>query len=342
VTDREQGRGPRRPAARSQRGTPATWGWWTSHKLRILGDYLQAFATASKSVDHRIYLDLFAGSPKNVSRETAEPILGSVHRALGAVPPFTRVCLFEMPDKAQRLQAEIRGAYPGRPGIRVYPGDCNMNISTALADLQEVSYAPTFAFIDQFDAEVQWPTLQRISRFRQGKTKAEMWILFATGFYPRGLNVHGGAMNARYGDEVTAMLGSEEWIPIAEARRRGVLDAASARAEWVNLMRWRLERTLGYRKSYSFTMKNTGGQDLYDMIFVTDHDAGDRIMRHLYDTAARRQPAMRLHALTLRRDKRLSEQGVEPLFPISPGMVEPAAPAQLYQPEPPREPYRLP
>jgi three-Cys-motif partner protein len=338
----QQDRGGRRASSGSARTTPATWGWWTSHKLQILGEYLQAFATASKSVDHRIYLDLFAGSPKNISRETQEPILGSVHRALGAQPPFTRLCLFEMPEKARQLEAEIRNSYPGRPGIRVYAGDCNNLITTAIADLRAVNYAPTFAFIDQFDAEVQWKTLERIARFRQGKTKAEMWILFATGFYPRGLNLHGAAMNARYGEDVTRMLGSDEWVPIAEARRRGILDPAAARAEWVNLMRWRLERSLGYRKSYSFTMKNTGGQDLYDMIFVTDHDAGDRIMRHLYDAAAKRQPAMRQHALALRRDKRLIEQGVEPLFPITPDMVAAADPQQLYQPEPPREPYRLP
>lgn len=342
MTDRKPSHGQRGPKARSQRDTPATWGWWTSHKLRILGDYLQAFATASKSVDQRIYLDLFAGSPKNVSRETAEPILGSVHRALDADPPFTRLCLFEMSDKAQELQAEIRRAYPARGGIRVYAGDCNINISRALPDLRDVQYAPTFAFIDQFDAEVKWPTLRQIAEFRRGKTKAEMWILFATSFYPRGLNLHGDAMNPRYSGDVTAMLGSDEWMPIAEGRRRGLLSAAAARAEWVNLMRWRLERSLGYQKSYSFTMKNTSGQDIYDMIFVTDHDAGDRIMRNLYDSAARREPAMRQHALALRREKRLSEQGIEPLFPLSPDMVAPTVPARLYEPEPPREPYRLP
>ena len=74
--------------------TPKPWGWWTRHKLQILGDYLEAFAIASTRAPERIYLDLFAGWPTNVSRETQEEILGSVHRALGVRPPFTRVCLF--------------------------------------------------------------------------------------------------------------------------------------------------------------------------------------------------------------------------------------------------------
>jgi three-Cys-motif partner protein len=323
---------------------PRPWGWWTGHKLQILGDYLQAFATASKSVDQRIYLDLFAGWPKNISRETEEPILGSTHRALNANPPFTRVCLFELEAKALELEAEIGRAYPGRTGIRVYAGDCNVTISQALSDLRAVNYAPTFAFVDQFDAEVRWSTLEQISRFRHGKTKAEMWILFATGFYPRGLNIHGETMNAGYGAGVTAMLGSEEWMPIAEARRRGILDASSARAEWVNLMRWRLQNELGYRKSYSFTMKNTGGMDLYDMIFVTDSEAGDKIMRHLYGKAAGEHEAMRQHALAARRDKRLQDQGIDALFGILPGMISQSGlpHSRMYQPEPPREPYKLP
>jgi len=266
-----------------------------------------------------------------------------VHRALGVHPPFTRVCLFELSPKAEQLQAEIEREYPGRPGIRVYTGDCNLTISGALTDLRAVNYSPTFAFIDQFDAEVHWATLERIAHFRRGKTKAEMWILLATGMYPRGLNVHGASMNEHYGASVTAMLGSEEWVPIAEARRTGLLSGAQARQQWVNLMRWRLEKHLGYKKSYPFTMKNTDGHDLFDMIFVTDHDAGDRIMRSLYDKAAAQQPAMRQHALALRRDKRLSDKkGIDALFPISAGMLSPVGPPQIYAPEPPREPYQLP
>ncbi len=169
------------------------WGWWTRHKLQILEDYLQAFAQATKSVEERIYLDLFAGWPENVSRETDEQILGSVHRALRTRPPFTRLCLLEMDGKAQRLDAAIHKAYPARHGIRVYPGDCNGQVSQALADLKQVSWAPTFAFIDQFDPEVHWSTLEQIASFRRGKTKAEMWILFASGQYPRGLNGDGQA-----------------------------------------------------------------------------------------------------------------------------------------------------
>lgn len=323
--------------------TPKPWGWWTQHKLQILGDYLQAFATASKSLEERVYLDLFAGWPENVSRETGEPILGSVHRALQARPPFTRVCLFEMDPKAKELELAVRQAYPGRPGIRVYAGDCNMKVAGALADLRRdrVDWAPTFAFVDQFSSELRWSTLDMLSRYRRGKTKTELWILFATGLYPRGLNLHGEAMNASYGDTLTDMIGSEEWIPIAAGRRRGFLDPGEARSEWVNLMRWRLEQQLGYQHTYGFTMKNTNGQDIYDMIFATDHHAGDKIMRHLYGKALREHEAMRRWAVMRRRESRLEDSGVHSLFDVSPDMVHADA-ETMYQPTPPHEPYKLP
>ncbi|MEU4241905.1 three-Cys-motif partner protein TcmP [Actinoplanes sp. NPDC026619] len=334
---------------------PKPWGWWTQHKLQILGDYLQAFATASNSLDERIYLDLFAGWPENVSRETNEPILGSVHRALQARPPFTRVCLFEIGSHARDLEDAVRRAYPGRPGIKVYPGDCNVKVSEAFADLRRagVEWAPTFAFIDQFDSEVRWSTLEQISRFRRvkTKTKAEMWILFATGQYPRGLSLQGKVLNAAYGDSITEMFGNEQWIPIVEGRRRDLLDPAQARAEWVNLMRWRLETALGYQHTYGFTMKNTGGQDLYDMIFATDHFAGDKIMRDIYGTALAQHDVMRRWAVEQRRRVRLERKGQFSLFDAFGDQPNPLNSApdlskikanEVYQPESPHEPYALP
>lgn len=39
-------------------------------------------------------------------------------------------------------------------------GDFNIRVSQALADLNEVRWAPTFAFIGQFDSEVHWSTLE--------------------------------------------------------------------------------------------------------------------------------------------------------------------------------------
>jgi len=280
------------------------WGWWTSHKLQILEEYLAAFARASSGQKERIYLDLFAGWPENHDRDSNEVILGSAHRALAARPPCTRVGLFELESKAERLEATLRAQYPDRPGITVYPGDCNVSLGPALATLASVRWAPTFVFVDQFDCEVHWTTLERIAGIRPTHlTKAEMWILFGTSFYPRGLNVAQPSMNMKYAEALTRMFGTEEWVPIIEARRDGELTPTEMRNHLLNLMRWRLETVLGYRESHAFTMKKTDGQDLYHMIFISDHDVGDKIMRHLYGKALQQHEQMRQYALIRRRDR---------------------------------------
>jgi three-Cys-motif partner protein len=100
-------------------------------------------------------------------------------------------------------------------------------------------------------------------------------------------------LNAEFGDRLTVMFGSDEWVPIVTAARRGELTPAQQRAELVNLMRWRLEHVLRYRMTHVFTMRNASGQDLYDMIFTTDHPAGDRIMRDIYSKAMSEHENMR-------------------------------------------------
>lgn len=328
---------------------PKAWGWWTRHKLEILSDYLQAFVTATKyRSSERIYLDLFAGWPENTSRETGEEISGSARRALEVDPPFTRVCLFEFAPKAERLRKELQARYPNRPELKVYPGDCNASLARALRDLAPVNWAPTFAFIDQFAAEAHWSTLEQLARFKKpGKPKVELWILLGHSFMSRGLRVLQDKPDDAFARRLDQVFGTDEWRDFMEARRRGRLTGSELRDEFSNLMRWRLEKVLGYRETHAFTMKNTSGQPLYDMIFASDHEVGDRIMRHLYGTALARHEQMRREARALRRqlraERRRVEAGQEAFFEIEPGMiaVEEVEDDGVYAPEPPREPFRL-
>lgn len=105
-----------------------SWGYWTEAKLKLLADYLDAFTTASKALSERIYLDLFAGEGRGVSRTTGEVFDSSPRIALEVSdPPFTHLRLFELEAPARRLQAELERDYPGRP-FEVIPGDCNQTV----------------------------------------------------------------------------------------------------------------------------------------------------------------------------------------------------------------------
>jgi len=70
------------------------------------------------------------------------------------------------------------------------------------------------------------------------------------------------------------MYGTNQWREICQARVSGVLEPGVARGEYVNLMRWRLQHALGYKRTHPLEIFNQRGRSIYHMIFATDHDAG--------------------------------------------------------------------
>jgi three-Cys-motif partner protein len=314
-----------------------SWGYWTRAKLEMLSDYLSGFATASKGQSERIYLDAFAGEGTGLDRLTGEQFPGSARIALEAREGagFTKFRYFELGQRATELESRLRANYPDSD-IKVYEGDCNATILDALKELKPLNWAPTFAFLDPDGMELAWDTLVALADHKRGyrsanstkpEYKVEQWMLFSTSGIVRTLALDEAKVSD--GDKARAnrLFGSEEWRPIYERRLAGDMSAAEAREEYVNLMRWRLERSLGYRFAHPFELKNTKGSTLYHMIFATDSDAGTRIMAAIYANAAKRLPDMLQEA----RD-RLSGQQTLDLG------IESAAADLGYRYEPPWEP----
>ena len=257
---------------------------WSRIKLDALEDYLNAFTTAS-SRTRTLYLDLFAGAPQNFERGTGKVILGSGHRALAAEPPFTRVVLCELqPRTAARLEKTLWEAHPDRDLV-VLAGDCNVEMPKYLLTLKPDlrRYAAVFAMVDQYSAEVSWETLKFLSEWRLNKRgfKVELWLYFGHGLLPRGLTM-AEQPDPAYAAKVDAMFGTDQWRGLWDARHDDVIDAAQFRAELVNLMRWRLERELGYRTTVPLEFTNTSGHPIYTVIFATSNDTGEKIMADVF------------------------------------------------------------
>jgi three-Cys-motif partner protein len=226
------------------------------------------------------------------------------------------------------------------------PGDCNVTIAGVLAELSELNWAPTFAFLDQQSTEVRWSTLQHLARHkRPGKPKCELWLLCASGLLPRGLRVRQDAIDGTVADRMSSMFGTGMWTAALRATRQGMMAAAEFRAELTNLMRWRLEQDLKYRTTHVFAVTNTAGTEIFDMIFATDHPVGDKIMRDVYSKAMRHQPALRRKAQLQRRQDREERSGVYGLFDLDQADPQ-ASPATgfhvQYEHVPPHPPYQPP
>jgi len=303
---------------------------------------LHAFATASKRSEERIYLDLFAGTTENRDRKTGELIIGSAQIALATDPPFTRIHLFELPANASRLETELRAQFRGR-SITVHPGDSNSEIGRVLRNLHDLRWAPTFAFIDPNGPDFHWDSLIQLAAFRADqKTKVELWLLLPVDLFVRTLPVDGGHVREADASRISRMYGTEDWRYIYDARLRGALAASDARDEYVNLMRFRLERRLGYSWTHPFEVANEAGRPIYHMLFATDHPAGTTIMTDIYNKAATEFPAMRKLSKERLKQARDAETGVLSLFSpeeLAQLVVEEHGPATRYRYEPPWQPF---
>lgn len=61
---------------------------------------------------------------------------------------------------------------------------------------------------------------------------------------------------------------------------------------------------------------STNKMTIFDMVFATDHEVGDRIMQHLYNLAARREPDMMRQAQLAKGEKDAKEAGLIGLFDL--------------------------
>ncbi|MGA4993873.1 three-Cys-motif partner protein TcmP [Nonomuraea bangladeshensis] len=296
---------------------PRDWGWWTEQKLDILSNYLAAFTKASTRAGTTVYLDLFAGQSENVSRERAGHVIsGSARRALETEPPFTVLRFFELAANASGLDRTLRAEYPDR-NFRVVPGDCNQTLDQVLHELRPLNWAPTFAFLDQQSTEVKWSTLERLAKHKKvNKPKVELWLLCASGLLPRGLRLRQAAIDDNVAEQMTSMFGTEQWYDALLATREGDLTGAEFRDELTNLMRWGLERQLGYKTTRVFKVKNTRGSEIFDMIFATDHWVGDKIMKAVYSKAQSQQQGLRERARQQRKQSRQEQDGLVGLFDV--------------------------
>lgn len=317
------------------------WGMWSEIKLRTLEDYLHRFTTASQRGREIVYLDLFAGRPSNFVRTTGNVIDGSPLIALRTAPQFTRLAFCELAPFAAQLDAVLRDAHPDRR-FDVHTGDCNSTIGDVLARLDDVRWAPTFAFVDPDGPDCHWSTLEALASHKPktSRSKVELWILFPTMFM-RQLPVRPGRQpRVQDLEQIDRMYGTDQWELIYHARLAREISGGEARAEYINLMRWRLEHVLGYRETHPIDVPNEKGVPIYTMIFATDHPAGTRIMSSLYRKMAGEFPAMRVHAARIRQRRRNEEEGQFSLFgpDDTPGQPE-TLPVGDYLHEPPWPPF---
>lgn len=293
-------------------------GYWTQVKLDILRKYLIGFNRATKAAGASVYLDLFAGALAHVRPDTGEPYEGSPAVALRTIPEFDKLVFWELEGPARKLRADLQTHFSDDPRHHLVIGDCNANLELGLAHVTDLRWAPAFAFLDPKGLQVAWKTISTLASWRSDRLgrKVEQWVLFPEPALARVLGLQ-GVRGQSSAELLTRLFGNDSWVAIHQRRRTGSLGPAQMRAEFVNLIRWQLQHTLGYKTSHALQLGNVNAQPVYTLVFATDVAAGDSIMRDVYAHAMVHEiPMMRSQALAIRHKQHDDERGISRLFPM--------------------------
>lgn len=259
-------------------------GSWTQVKLSILKEYLDAFVVAtSKKTDKRYYIDAFAGPGTHKLRRATNMFDGSPRIALKVDPPFTKCFFIELNRNIITSLEKLKKEFPDRANtIEIKLGDCNKTIDTILSQIPQ--WAPCFAFLDPEGTELSWNTIKKLSDHKRDyKYKIELFILFP---YDMGLArlLHHDLERFKqtgYRRLLNKIYGNSSWEEIYNKRVSGLSTAEQARDEFLRLYMTQLDE-LGYKFVIERLISGERGHPLYFLIFATDNEVGDRIMKHTF------------------------------------------------------------
>jgi three-Cys-motif partner protein len=264
-------------------------GVWSLEKLAMLALYFHAFTTACKSVGGGFYYDGFAG-PGLCRVRNARPLpyaaWGSPLLALRTEPRFER-CLFTeiLPRNTSALRK--RAASFGERA-RIIEGDVNESAARIVGD-EVPRGAPAFCLLDQQGGELHWRTVEEIAAIHGRRRKPELMILFPLRMaLLRMLSVDQDPL-PQYVERWDRTFGHHRWADVYAAKRAGTLTPHEAQARYLNMYTQGL-RDIGYRyvRPRAVTAPRSVAlgqprQEMYHLVFATDHDRADEIMRDVFE-----------------------------------------------------------
>jgi three-Cys-motif partner protein len=214
-------------------------------------------------------------------RETGVLVHGSPLIALNAEPRFNK-CLFV--DRGERESKALRQRvqpYGGRAVVE--RADVNRDLDRLMHEHLDPRQ-PCLVLLDPEGPNLEWSTVEAVSRFRVGRYKAEVLILLPThmGFI-RMLPTESDEPIA--GEKLDAMFGTHEWYGIWQRKKSFSINKQQAIEKYVELYEEQLKR-LGYQRTMSRLIRARGklGRKQYHLVFATDNEAGFKIMNHCFTT----------------------------------------------------------
>ncbi len=143
-------------------------GRWSETKLEIVKKYAKTYSKilTRNNLTH-CYIDAFAGSGVNISRDTNEFVLGSPLNALLVKPEFEKYFFIEADGSKIRALEEAVARFPNKAKVRVMPGDCNdLLLNVVFPQVRWHQYRRELCFLDPYGLHVKWDVIRAAGKSR--------------------------------------------------------------------------------------------------------------------------------------------------------------------------------
>lgn len=258
-------------------------GVWAKEKLSFIEEFGPPALKATERISQRYFVDLFAGPGKNIDPESREEFEGGALRAL-RMTAVNEARLYFTHAKLVNLDADHHAALRTRVAriheknelrtplshIEDLLADANQVVHRIMRSIHQRAYV--FVFADTTAPRLlPWATIKALKQYEH--RSVDLLMLFPLDM---GLN----RILPYAGDPpepiLDAFFGCDDWRRIY-AERVTSAQSAMMRKRLLELYMNRM-RDLGWRfVRPTRDIKRTGDVRLYNMIYATNHEAGDRI-----------------------------------------------------------------
>lgn len=254
----------------------------TIEKLDIVKEYLNAYTTALKNQPFKLmYIDAFAGTGDiNLRQEDPDVrvfIEGSARRAIKIKDKqFDRLIFIEKDLEKYGKLLRLKRENVHRD-IQVENSDANSFLQDMRKDWRKWRGV---LFLDPFGTEVEWKTIEKISKFEALDT----WMLFPMSGIARMLP-RAGLPPEEWIEKLNLIFGDESWKELYYRRQKHLFDDEQHERDW---------GYKGIRRIYKNKLKNLFGQRFmeesyvyptgkfrFEFIFCVGNPAGIRLAKKI-------------------------------------------------------------
>ena len=260
-------------------------GYWSEVKLDIVKEYAAAYSMILSSQKHptlsHAYIDAFAGSGVNISRDTGEFIPGSPLNALLVEPPFRDYYLIDIDSVKVATLKEIVG---NRDNIQIYEGDSNaILLNEIFLKVLFEHYRRGLCVLDPYGLHLNWQVIYTAGQMRS----IDIFVNFPVMDINRNvLWRNPDAVGPEAISRMNQFWSDSSWRDVAYSTNQNLFGHPEKEDNITvaEAFRKRLKDVAGFKHvSEPLPMRNSRNATVYYLLFASQKPVASNIIKDIFD-----------------------------------------------------------